>query len=610
MPSSFAYGGMENPNCTFMSASLIPGDRSLTPTLAHEIVHSWIGNLVTNALWKDFWLNEGFTRYIERRILRVLAEMLVKFFFTIHPWPSTEVFFSWIVMKSLPAKSTDPDFEGFSFWTVDMLTKQGTPGLTRLEPEINDIDPDDAFSRVPYEKGSLFLFYLEQIVGGEEAMTDWLRAYIHSFRERSIQTSDVKRHFLQFFKGVKRVKEIDWEHWLYGEGLPDFNLADYVDRSLVDESKSLADSWLSTSTSDAKTEHMKAQQWMLFLDHLINAVGTGTAISHSTLEAMDGKYKISSTSNVESAEVLDQLGSSLPTRCPAPLFAALYAVLTSPKLAYSAKSLGRLERLLAKSVIASNKGALSARFQLVVKLMSFALELLDSLKSASTSQTWQQHQQKIQELRAAVSASASKRWQQLSALEMDFVEDLKLGAVFQQVEENLKLSLEKEEAVRKKEEEAQLSKAQENLEQCRLAVLAMAEDGFKQKTQTAVTSGLKRCLSKMKNLHDAMQKTNPSPLTTEAWNTGRAAVQHFSAVRVQCSKAFQWLQKKQLGFCAQRLDNCGLLERLHVIRESPQKLATVGLPYRCCQLLLAAAEEDALSKETFGPKLEEARTVA
>ena len=73
MPSSFAYGGMENPNCTFMSASLIPGDRSLTPTLAHEIVHSWIGNLVTNAFWKDFWLNEGFTRYIERRVLGHLS---------------------------------------------------------------------------------------------------------------------------------------------------------------------------------------------------------------------------------------------------------------------------------------------------------------------------------------------------------------------------------------------------------------------------------------------------------------------------------------------------------------------------------------------------------
>ena len=180
-----------------------------------------------------------------------------------------------------------------------MLTKQGTPGHTRLEPEIDDVDPDDAFSRVPYEKGSLFLFYLEQIVGGEQAMTDWLRAYVASFRERSIQTSDVKRHFLEFFKGGKRVKEIDWEHWLHGEGLPDFNLADYVDRSLVDESKSLAESWLNTSTSEAGTSHMKAQQWMLFLDHLINAVVAGQSISHSTLENMDSKYKISATSNVE-----------------------------------------------------------------------------------------------------------------------------------------------------------------------------------------------------------------------------------------------------------------------------------------------------------------------
>ena len=179
-----------------------------------------------------------------------------------------------------------------------MLTKQGTPGLTRLEPEIETIDPDDAFSRVPYEKGSLFLFYLEQIVGGEQAMTKWLRAYIAAFRGRSIQTSDVKQHFLQFFKGVKGVTEIDWEHWLHGEGLPDFNLSDYVDPSLVDESKSLADSWLKNSTSEAETAHMKAQQWMLFLDHLINAV-SDKPISHSTLENMDGKYKISATTNVE-----------------------------------------------------------------------------------------------------------------------------------------------------------------------------------------------------------------------------------------------------------------------------------------------------------------------
>lgn len=179
-----------------------------------------------------------------------------------------------------------------------MLNKQGTPGLTRLEPEIDKIDPDDAFSRIPYEKGSLFLFYLEQIVGGEKNMTDYLRSYIHAFRGRSIQTEDMKAHFLHFFRRRKRIQEIDWEHWLHGEGLPDFDLADYVDRSLVDESISLAESWLKTGTSDAETVHMKAQQWMLFLDHLINAIPENP-ISHSTLAEMDSKYKLSATSNVE-----------------------------------------------------------------------------------------------------------------------------------------------------------------------------------------------------------------------------------------------------------------------------------------------------------------------
>lgn len=180
-----------------------------------------------------------------------------------------------------------------------MLTKQGTPGLTMLEPEMEKIDPDDAFSRVPYEKGSLFLFYLEQIVGGEDLMTEWLRDYVETFREKSLETSDMKKHFLKFFKGQKRLKEIDWEHWLHGEGLPDFKLSDYVDCSLVDESSSLAESWLKTSTSAAETKHMKAQQWMLFLDRLINEVTDGQSISHDALAAMDTQYSFSSSGNVE-----------------------------------------------------------------------------------------------------------------------------------------------------------------------------------------------------------------------------------------------------------------------------------------------------------------------
>merc|ERR1711957_821080 len=127
-----------------------------TTTLAHEITHSWSGNLVTNARWKDFWLNEGFTRYIERRII---------------------------------GKCFGPAMRGLMLMvgyndltkTVDMLNATGSENLTMLEPDIVGMDPDMAFSRVPYEKGSLFLHYLEEVVGGEDAMSMWLKTYFDDF---------------------------------------------------------------------------------------------------------------------------------------------------------------------------------------------------------------------------------------------------------------------------------------------------------------------------------------------------------------------------------------------------------------------------------------------
>jgi len=278
LPSSFAYGGMENPNCTFMSASLIAGDRSLTTTLAHEIVHSWTGNLVTNAYWKDFWLNEGFTRYIERRILGCMYG---------------EAFRSLLLVV------------GYNdlLKNVEMLMKQGTPGLTSLEPDITATDPDDAFSRVPYEKGSLFLFYLEGVVGGPEAMTDWLRSYIHDFGYKSIETADFKAHFSKHFRNKEGVQNIDWEHWLKGEGLPNFDLAAAIDGSLLQQCRELADGWLAVGKDEVSVPDIftgfKAQQVMVFLDNLINATNEGRAPSHTALASMDSRYGLSSTRNVE-----------------------------------------------------------------------------------------------------------------------------------------------------------------------------------------------------------------------------------------------------------------------------------------------------------------------
>jgi len=137
LPPSFPFGGMENPCLTFVTPTLIAGDRSLTSVVAHEIAHSWTGNLVTNGNWEHFWLNEGFTVFCERKIMgRLYGESLRQ-------------------------------FENITGWEDRMLpTINETFGpvhnYTRLVPDLTGVDPDDAFSTVPYEKGSAFLLYIEQ----------------------------------------------------------------------------------------------------------------------------------------------------------------------------------------------------------------------------------------------------------------------------------------------------------------------------------------------------------------------------------------------------------------------------------------------------------------
>lgn len=135
LPGSFPFGGMENVQLTFLSKSLIAGDRSLATVVAHEIVHSWAGNLVTNKSWTDFWLNEGFTVYIERLIAGALATEAYRHF---------EIYLG---------------YQGL----VKAVTEFGEANneYTKLQPNTDGKDPDEVFSRVPYEKGSLLLFHLE-----------------------------------------------------------------------------------------------------------------------------------------------------------------------------------------------------------------------------------------------------------------------------------------------------------------------------------------------------------------------------------------------------------------------------------------------------------------
>ena len=168
MPPSFPYGGMENPRLTFVTPSLLAGDRSLVNVIAHELAHAWTGNLVTNASANDFWLNEGLTVYAERRILEAL-----------HGRDSAELH------AAAGLHDLHTALERFA----------AHPELTCLRNDLRGIHPDEAYSPVPYEKGSLLLRKLEE-TAGRPAWDEFLRAYLGAFRFQSITTQE----FLDFLE--------------------------------------------------------------------------------------------------------------------------------------------------------------------------------------------------------------------------------------------------------------------------------------------------------------------------------------------------------------------------------------------------------------------------
>ncbi|KFZ51873.1 Leukotriene A-4 hydrolase, partial [Antrostomus carolinensis] len=173
LPPSFPYGGMENPCLTFVTPTLLAGDRSLSNVIAHEISHSWTGNLVTNKTWEHFWLNEGHTVYLERRIGGRLFGEQFRHFKALGGWRELQN-------------------------TINTFGDKNP--LTNLIPNLNEVDPDVAYSSVPYEKGFALLFYLEQLLGGPDVFIGFLKAYIQQFAYKSIVTEDWKKCLYSYFK--------------------------------------------------------------------------------------------------------------------------------------------------------------------------------------------------------------------------------------------------------------------------------------------------------------------------------------------------------------------------------------------------------------------------
>ncbi|KAK9797774.1 hypothetical protein WJX73_000383 [Symbiochloris irregularis] len=301
MPPSFPYGGMENPCLTFVTPTLLAGDRSLANVVAHEVAHSWTGNLITNATWEHFWLNEGFTVLLERKIIgRMEGEQALQF----------ASYLGYNELKETVAK-IGPDHT-----------------FTALIPDLSGgIDPDDAFSKVPYEKGSYFLYYLQGLVGGPRPFEAFLKAYVQAHRF-SVHTSDSMRSFfLDFFKDVPAVQQVDWETWFHRPGLP--TVRNSYDTSLGRAAFDLADRWHSSegaSTSGSfETTDLKGwstSQTTAFLAHLLQLSAGSAPLKPATTRHMAAVYRLDESHNSEIRALWYRLCLSAGDEAALPLTAA------------------------------------------------------------------------------------------------------------------------------------------------------------------------------------------------------------------------------------------------------------------------------------------------
>ncbi len=257
MPPSFPYGGMENPRLTFLTPTVIVGDRSLVSVVAHELAHSWTGNLVTNANAEHFWLNEGFTTYAERRIVEALdgADMAA-------------------LHAALGRRELDESLERFA----------DRPELTKLRTHLGGVDPDDAYSQVPYEKGYLFLCAIEAAVG-RDAFARWLRSYLDTFRFGAITTEDFVAHVEKGLPGA--LAKANAPAWLDAPGLP-------ADLPPLRSAKLDAIEALQGRVPPAaQAEAWSATEWNLYLESLPRPA------TFDTCGALDEQYRLTASQNYD-----------------------------------------------------------------------------------------------------------------------------------------------------------------------------------------------------------------------------------------------------------------------------------------------------------------------
>jgi aminopeptidase N len=242
LPPSFPFGGMENPRLTFATPTILAGDRSLVSLVAHELAHSWSGNLVTNATWRDFWLNEGMTTYVELRLMEALygtgrAAML----------------------DVLARRSLD-----------DEITRLGGPTApdTVLHVDLTGRDPDEGMTQIPYEKGAALLKLLERTFG-RSRFDAYLRSYFdrHAFQPITTEAflADVRANLLGGDAALEQ--KLKLEEWLYKPGLPDNAPVPKSDAlQLIDQQVKMFSS--GGRAASIKADTWTTQEWQHFLESL------------------------------------------------------------------------------------------------------------------------------------------------------------------------------------------------------------------------------------------------------------------------------------------------------------------------------------------------------
>ncbi|MFZ4621630.1 MAG: M1 family metallopeptidase [Bacteroidota bacterium] len=246
LPPSFPFGGMENPRLTFATPTILAGDRSLVALVAHELAHSWSGNLVTNATWNDFWLNEGFTVYFEHRIMekvygRTYTEML-----------------STLTLKDLQE-------------TIESLGASNPD--TRLKLDLAGRDPDDGMTDIAYNKGYFFLRLCEETFGREQ-WDVFLTKYFNDNAFSTMTTEQFLKHLDARF-GVLSKKDvaakIKANDWIYTAGLPDN--CPKPQSSEFEKVKAQVSSFMNgTPASKLVTEGWTTHHWLYFLRNIPDSI--------------------------------------------------------------------------------------------------------------------------------------------------------------------------------------------------------------------------------------------------------------------------------------------------------------------------------------------------